>query len=158
MSQRKEIIEAKRKEDRLHLKLYSVIYLLKKVVKANLFSLFFILKRYNLMKKRFNFNHSHNQNSDSVLDLLLGVEQVMLFIIDGCIPFTFLAFSILFANAMVNGVVADMKLATISVIEFLFFMLTRATYYKDLEDNNVKPLDAELISVVKWFANLLNRK
>ena len=155
MSQRKEIIEAKRKEDRLHLKLYSVIYLLKKVVKANLVSLFFILKRNSFMN---NFKHSHNHNFDSVLDLLLGVEQVMLFIIDGCIPFTFLAFSILFANAMVNGVVADMQLATISVIEFLFFMLTRATYYKDLEDNNVKPLDAELISVVKWFANLFNRK
>ena len=59
---------------------------------------------------------------------------------------------------MVNGVVADMQLAIMSVIEFLFFMLTRATYYKDLKDNNVKPLDAELISVVKWFANLLNRK
>lgn len=158
MSQRKEIIEAKRKEDRLHLKLYSVVYLLKKVVKANLVSLFFILKRYSLMKKRFNPKQSHNQNFDSVLDLLLGVEQVMLFIIDGCIPFTFLAFIILFANAMVNGVDADLPLAFVCLGEFLFFMLTRATYYETFEDNNVKPLDAELISVVKWFANLFNRK
>lgn len=96
-----------------------------------------------------------DQKLDDFGNLLLSLEQVLLFAVDGCIPFTLFNFSVLFANAMLNGVDADMPLAIISFIEFLFFMLTRATCYEDFSNNNVKPMDTELVAffigITNWF-------
>lgn len=99
-----------------------------------------------------------DQKLDSFGNFLLSLEQVLLFAVDGCIPFTLFNFGVLFANAMLNGVDADMPLAIINFIEFLFFMLTRATYYKDFSDNNVKPMDTELVAFFIGTTNWFHKK
>ena len=99
-----------------------------------------------------------DQKLDGFGNLLLSLEQVLLFAVDGCIPFTLFNFGVLFANALLNGVDADMPLAIISFIEFLFFMLTRATYYEDFSNNNVKPMDTELVAFFIGITNCFPKK